>query len=158
MLNNRPILITLISVLVLVSLIPLGVSTLNLSAFCLMFDRGLPYPFAISLALALEAFAILSSSITTSIGRAIGLWPAWMTASALLVWVGNAYVMWLTVPALPWFMPLCMAFIAPMFTAGLGAGLGTLFACLGRVTREQTAAENSAIRRLTCGSRSELDG
>lgn len=157
MLNNRPGLITLIAMLILVSLIPLGVSTLHLSEFYLIFDRELPYPLVISLAVALEAIAILSNIMSTSIGKAIGPWLTRMATSALLIWAGNAYVMWLAVPALPWYIPLCMASFAPMFTAGVGAVLGILFARLDRMTREQSAAESSVIQRLTCGSRSGLD-
>ena len=157
-LNNLPGLIILIAMLIFVSLIPLGVSTLNLTEFYLMFDRGLPHPFTIGLAVALEAFAILSGFVTTTIGKAIGPCPIWITtASALLVWAGNAFVMRMAVPALPWYVPFCTASFAPMFTAGLGAGLGVLFALLSRVTREQTAAESSAIHGPTCRSRSGLD-
>ncbi|WP_407572385.1 hypothetical protein [Deinococcus altitudinis] len=159
-LDHRPTLIILIVVLILISLCPLAVSTINLSNLSDHFavdDRGLLHLLTLTLALVLEITAILSGTMTTSIRRRVGFWPAWMTISALLIWAGNAYVMWLAVPALPWYVPFCAASFAPMFTSGLGIGLGVLFALLGRVTREQMAAESPVIHRLTCGSHSGLD-
>lgn len=157
-LNNRPALVTLIGMLILFSLIPLGVIAFHLSEFYLLVDQELPYPFVISLALDLIAIAILSGFVTTTIGKAIGPWTTSMTtASAVLVWAGNAYVMHLTVPAHPWYVPLLVSCFAPMFTVGLGAVLGILFTRLDRMTREQPVAESSVIQLITRGPRSGLD-
>jgi hypothetical protein len=136
LLDNRPTLITLIVVLILISFCPLAVSTINLSNLSehfAVYDRGLLHLLTITLAPVLESTAILSGTMITSIRREVGFWPTWMTTSALLVWSGNAIVMHMAVPAIPWYIPVVMASFAPMFTAGLGVVLGVLLARLDRL-------------------------
>ncbi|ULH17863.1 hypothetical protein MF271_21580 (plasmid) [Deinococcus sp. KNUC1210] len=146
-LDTRPKVITAMALLILVSFCPLVACTFNLSHLSECFsvdDRGLLHLLTITLALMLETTAMLIGIITTSSGKAVRFGPVWMTVSALLVWAGTASGMWLAMPSLPWYVPASLAFIAPMFTSGLGATLGVLCARLDRMAQQHAAAQGSA--------------